>query len=338
MDNTKFLTRCLQLANNARGKTSPNPLVGAVVVCKGSIIGEGYHHKAGEPHAEVMAINSVVNQSLLKESTIFCSLEPCSHFGKTPPCSHLIVEKGIKKVVIGCLDSNPQVAGNGVRYLESHGVEVILSENPAPFLELNKVFFTNINKHRPYITLKFAQSADGYIDFIRDAQLPAAQLSGPITAIYTHRLRAHHDGIMVSAKTFAMDRPRLNLRYFSGNPPRPIIVLGTSQSIDMAALRSLQVSPLLVGPVAIEGYDCIVCEPYNLDSWVPKLRACGIHSVLIEGGAKLLSSFLASGLVDEVHRYATPKVLNDGVRAPKLNLNLDHQIRLAEDLIDVYYG
>ena len=338
MDNTKFLTRCLQLANFARGRTSPNPLVGAVVVHNGVIIGEGYHHKAGQPHAEVMAINSVKDQSLLAASTIYCSLEPCSHFGKTPPCSHLIVKKGIRKVVIGCLDSNPQVAGNGVRFLESHGVRVTLSADPAPFIALNRGFFTTIKYDRPYVTLKFAQSADGFLDRTREPSQSPSQLSGPTTAIYTHRLRACNDGIMISAKTLAMDRPRLNLRHFSGTSPRPIVVLGNEYPLDTNALQSFEVAPLLIARSSIEGVDTIVCDPFDLNTWVPKLTEHGIYSVLVEGGATLLQSFIAAQLADEIHCYTTTKVLNDGVRAPLIPLAKVRQLQLVDDQIDVYHG
>lgn len=338
MDNAKFLTRCLQLANYARGYTSPNPLVGAIVVHDNKIIGEGYHHRAGQPHAEVMAIKSVKNPSLLSESTVYCSLEPCSHFGKTPPCSHLLVEKKIRKVVIGCLDTNPEVSGKGVHYLEKHGIQVELAPDPTPFIELNRVFFTNMKENRPYITLKFAQSADGFIDADRGLRMGPTQISGPITSCYTHRLRAQHDGIVVTAKTAMLDQPRLNLRHFSGNPPRPILLIGEKYIPDFELLKSFEIPPLLISQKQVDGFDCIHKDPKHIEQWLPELLNWGITSIIVEGGSLLLASFMQTNLVDEVHRYTSPILLEAGTKAPAFEKDFQHQNRLCDDVLEVYHG
>ena len=322
MSDRKFLTRCLQLANYARGNTSPNPLVGAVVVYNGRIIGEGYHHRAGEPHAEVMAIRSVKDLSLLPESTVYCSLEPCSHFGKTPPCSHLLVEHNIKRVVIGCLDPNPLVAGRGKAYLEQHGVQVDTYEAPEAFEALNKVFFTNFLKKRPYIALKWARSQDGYVDRIREsAEIQAASISGPLAAINTHRLRAEFDGILITAKTLVLDRPRLSLRYFGGKAPRPIIVGSSSLTIGPKELSAFEVAPLVISNVSIPGFDCIQADPRDLSIWLPRLLDHGVYSVLVEGGPTLQSSFVRANLVDEFHEYVSSETLGQGVSAITIDPN-----------------
>ena len=337
MSDRKFLTRCLQLANYARGNTSPNPLVGAVVVHNGRIIGEGYHHRAGEPHAEVMAIRSVKDPSLLPESTVYCSLEPCAHFGKTPPCSHLLVECNVKRVVIGCLDPNPLVAGRGKAYLEQHGVQVDTYEAPEAFEALNNVFFTNFLKKKPYIALKWARSQDGYVDHVREsAEMPAATISGPLAAINTHRLRAEYDGILISAKTLVLDRPRLNLRYFGGKAPRPIIVGSSSLKIGPKELSAFDMPPLIVTQEVIPGFDCIQADSRDLTHWLPKLLEHGVYSVLVEGGPTLQSSFVRANLVDEYHEYVNSENIGHGV--PAIAIHPNFTIMLGSDQYNKHIG
>ncbi len=337
MSDRKFLTRCLQLANYARGNTSPNPLVGAVVVHKGRIIGEGYHHRAGEPHAEVMAIRSVKDPSLLPESTVYCSLEPCSHFGKTPPCSHLLVKHGVERVVIGCLDPNPIVEGRGKDYLEQYGIQVDVYEAPEAFEALNKVFFTNFLKKRPYIALKWARSQDGYVDHVRESvDVPAASISGPLAAINTHKLRAEYDGILISAKTLVLDRPRLNLRYFGGKAPRPIIVGSRTLKIGPKELSAFEISPLIVTTEVIPGFDCIQVDPRDVAQWLPKLLEHRVFSVLVEGGPTLQSSFVRTNLVDEYHEYVSSETLGHGV--PAIAINPNSTIMLGSDQYNKLIG
>ena len=333
MSHAKFLTRCLQLATYANGRTAPNPMVGAVIVHDGVIIGEGYHQKAGDPHAEVMAINSVENKSLLPSSTLYCSLEPCAHFGKTPPCSLLITNSRIPRVVVGCSDSNKLVNGKGVEHLKSHGVEVVFSEYPTLFRQLNRVFFCNKDLNRPYVTAKWAQSSDGYLDRVRQPDESASRISGPLASVKSHQLRASVDGILISAKTLNWDRPSLTTRRYQGSNPRPIIVVSSALP-HMEAIAQLSSAPIFVGNVASLDGDTIVCNPYDIPAWLPQLMTYGIHHVLVEGGGRVLQSFFDSGCVDEWHRYTSVNALSEGIPAPTLNasgasykLGIDHYER-----------
>ena len=207
----KYMMRCIQLAQNGKLGAAPNPMVGAVVVCDGRIIGEGYHAKCGEAHAEVNAINSVKNESLLRRSTLYVSLEPCAHYGKTPPCAKLIVSKGIPKVVIGCQDPFSKVAGKGIEILKQAGCEVVVGVLEKACQDLNKAFFTVQLKHRPFITLKWAQSADGFMDVERNDGEPV-KLSSPLTQLIAHKRRAEHQAIIVGTQTARLDNPSLNVR------------------------------------------------------------------------------------------------------------------------------
>lgn len=317
MNHSKFLTRCLQLANYGRGTTSPNPMVGAVVVHNGVIIGEGYHRKAGEPHAEVMAIRSVENLDLLKQSILYCSLEPCAHYGKTPPCCELISSHGIPHVVIGTGDPHSQVDGKGVAHLRNHGIKVDFAPSPEVYRQLNDVFWTNMTKNRPHFTLKWAENASGHIDGNRTAEENALSISGPLAALRTHQLRASVDGILISSKTASLDSPGLTTRNWSGHSPTPIILLSQDFPLQREWLASLEVPPMIIGNKLPKGYSGINCNPRNLDQWVPKLLDFGLNHILVEGGARILQSFIDSALADSIHRYVSKDILEDGVNAPK---------------------
>ena len=219
----KYMMRCIQLAQNGKLGAAPNPMVGAVVVCDGRIIGEGYHAKCGEAHAEVNAINSVKNESLLRRSTLYVSLEPCAHYGKTPPCAKLIVSKGIPKVVIGCQDPFSKVAGKGIEILKQAGCEVVVGVLEKACQDLNKAFFTVQLKHRPFITLKWAQSADGFMDVERNDGEPV-KLSSPLTQLIAHKRRAEHQAIIVGTQTARLDNPSLNVRDWCGPQPLRIVI------------------------------------------------------------------------------------------------------------------
>ena len=330
MSHSKFLTRCLQLANYAKGSTAPNPMVGAVIVHNGVIIGEGYHHKAGEPHAEVMAIRSVKDPSLLITSTLYCSLEPCAHYGQTPPCSLLITDSRIPRVVIGCSDSNALVNGKGIKHLKSHGVEVLFSEDPTPFRQLNEVFFRNKEDKRPFVTCKWAQSMDGYLDRNRTINDQASLISGPLAAVKSHQLRTAVDGILISAKTLNWYRPSLSTRHYHCTNPRPVILVNRILP-DPSALANLATAPLFVGNVSeLEG-DKIICDPYEIVQWLPELLNHGIQHILVEGGGRVLQSFIDSGTVDQWHRFTSKEAINEGIPAPESNHNLKAAYKLGKD-------
>ncbi|MEG2067157.1 MAG: bifunctional diaminohydroxyphosphoribosylaminopyrimidine deaminase/5-amino-6-(5-phosphoribosylamino)uracil reductase RibD, partial [Tannerellaceae bacterium] len=221
----KYMARCIALARGGAGNVSPNPMVGAVIVHAGRIIGEGFHRKCGEAHAEVNAITSVRDESLLKESTIYVSLEPCSHYGKTPPCAELIIRKGIPRVVVACLDPFPAVSGRGVKMLQDAGVEVVVGVLEEEARQLNVAFITAQTLGRPYIVLKWAQSADGFIDRLRtDASVAPVVLSTPETRRCVHRLRAEMAAIMVGTRTALLDNPSLTVRHWVGKSPMRVVL------------------------------------------------------------------------------------------------------------------
>jgi diaminohydroxyphosphoribosylaminopyrimidine deaminase/5-amino-6-(5-phosphoribosylamino)uracil reductase len=291
-------------------------MVGAVVVYNGVIIGEGYHRKAGEPHAEVMAIRNVEDKSLLKQSTLYCTLEPCAHYGKTPPCCELISSHSIPHVVIGTGDPHDKVDGKGVAHLRDHGIKVEFAPSSSSFQKLNEVFWTNMTKQRPHFTLKWAENASGHIDKIRDSKEIPLSVSGPLASLRTHQLRASVDGILISSKTASFDRPSLTTRKWFGHNPTPIILVSRNYSIDLNWLKSLKVKPIIIGAVVPKGYSGISCDPRDLHEWAPKLLDFGLNHILVEGGAKVLQSFIDSDYADSIHKYVSKDLLEEGVNAP----------------------
>lgn len=273
----KMMRRAIQLARNGRMDTSPNPMVGCVIAIGDRIIGEGYHRRCGEGHAEVNAVASVADPSMLKEATAYVTLEPCSHYGKTPPCARLLIDKGLKRVVIGSGDPNAKVNGRGVAMLREAGIEVVTGVLEDECRAINPHFMTAFSADRPYVMLKWAQSADGYMDVKRDLGEPSFLFSTPLNRAIVHRLRATHDAIMVGRRTADMDRPSLTVRYWAGRNPRRIIA-DSHESVSDMLLR---------------------------------LRAEGVTSLLVEGGPALLQSFINSGLWDEARIEVAPVKLGD---------------------------
>ena len=317
----KYMMRCIQLAQNGKLGAAPNPMVGAVVVCDGRIIGEGYHAKCGEAHAEVNAINSVKDESLLRRSTLYVSLEPCAHYGKTPPCAKLIVSKGIPKVVIGCQDPFSKVAGKGIEILKQAGCEVVVGVLEKACQDLNKAFFTVQLKHRPFITLKWAQSADGFMDVERNDGEPV-KLSSPLTQLIAHKRRAEHQAIIVGTQTARLDNPSLNVRDWCGPQPLRIVI-----DKDLTLPRHLHLfdgsQPTLVVTEkneTIAGAMTLQVD-FNqsiLPQLMEELQRRNIQSLLVEGGSKLLQSFIDEGLWDEAYVEHCPQVLGHGIMSPSL--------------------
>ena len=317
----KYMMRCIQLAQNGKLGAAPNPMVGAVVVCDGRIIGEGYHAKCGEAHAEVNAINSVKDESLLRRSTLYVSLEPCAHYGKTPPCAKLIVSKGIPKVVIGCQDPFSKVAGKGIEILNQAGCEVVVGVLEKACQDLNKAFFTVQLKHRPFITLKWAQSADGFMDVERNDGEPV-KLSSPLTLLIAHKRRAEHQAIIVGTQTARLDNPSLNVRDWCGPQPLRIVI-----DKDLTLPRHLHLfdgsQPTLVVTEkneTIAGAMTLQVD-FNqsiLPQLMEELQRRNIQSLLVEGGSKLLQSFIDEGLWDEAYVEHCPQVLGHGILSPSL--------------------
>ena len=288
--NEKYMRRCLQLARNGMQNAKPNPMVGAVIVapCEmrdgaWKIIGEGYHVRCGEAHAEVNAFASVsaANEPLLPEATVYVSLEPCAHYGKTPPCADLIVSKHVRRVVVGCQDPFAQVQGRGIRKLREAGIEVTVGVLQEECEELNKRFFTFHRWHRPFIILKWAQTANGFLD---DNFQPAA-ISTPFTQMLGHKMRAEEDAILIGRVTHEREHPQLNVRHWSGPDPKRMV-------IDHQ-------------------------HPLNMQS----LYAQNIQSLIVEGGAYTLQRFLDNDLWDEIRVETGTITVTGGTRAPLLPAN-----------------
>lgn len=317
-----YMRRCLQLAALAQGHTSPNPMVGAVVVCDGRIIGEGYHRQCGKPHAEVNAIGAVRDKSLLQHSTLYVSLEPCSHYGKTPPCCELILSCGIPRVVVGCTDPFPQVSGRGIARLRSRGVEVLSGVLEDECRALNRNFMTLQEKHRPYVILKWAQSADGYIDRRRADEEAPTILSDAVTRTWAHRLRAVCDAVLVGTRTAVADNPSLTVRYWTGRNPLRIVIDRRGVVPAGSHLFDGTAPTLLLGSRGndLPGVDVISLSPCDnvLHVLLDELARRKVQSLLVEGGARLLQSFIDAGLWDEARIETTPAELHEGVAAPHI--------------------
>jgi diaminohydroxyphosphoribosylaminopyrimidine deaminase/5-amino-6-(5-phosphoribosylamino)uracil reductase len=298
----KYMARCLQLAENGRCTTSPNPMVGAVVVCQDRIIGEGYHVHCGQGHAEVNALRSVKERHLLPQSTIYVSLEPCSHYGKTPPCADLIIREGLRRVVVGCVDPFPQVAGRGIRKLQEAGIDVTVGVLEEECRHHIRRFITANTLSRPYVTLKWAQSADGFIDVKREGGRPVV-LSSPLTQLLVHKRRAEHDAILVGTRTALLDNPSLTTRVWPGRNPLRVV-------IDRHGVLSRDLR-LFDGEA-----ETVVYDTGNLADILTDLAARKVQSLMVEGGALTLQSFLDTGLWDEAYIEVAPLRLTDGVAAP----------------------
>jgi diaminohydroxyphosphoribosylaminopyrimidine deaminase / 5-amino-6-(5-phosphoribosylamino)uracil reductase len=330
----QYIRRCLQLALNGKATCSPNPMVGAVVVCDGRIIGEGWHRKAGEPHAEPNAIRSVRDQTLLRKSTLYVSLEPCSHYGKTPPCVELIIRKGIPRVVIGSLDPFPLVAGRGVRKLQDAGIEVVVGVQKEACRALNKSFFAFQERKRPYVILKWAQTADDFIDIHRtlgDGQ-PPLKISSSFTQMVTHKLRTECDVILVGTRTALLDNPSLSVRFWPGkNPLRAVI---DRQKTLPGSLHLLDGSlPTLVftgEPSTVQGKVSWVKLDFAgdfLEEMMQFFYVRNIQTLLVEGGALLHESMLKAGLWDDIYVETSPQRIEDGVPAPNIKLLSNYSVQ-----------
>lgn len=306
-----YMARCLQLAKNGELGAAPNPMVGAVIVHDGKIIGEGYHIRCGGPHAEVNAFRSVKDDSLLSESTMYVSLEPCAHFGHTPPCADLIVKKGVRRVVIGCMDPFSKVQGRGIRILRTAGIELRIGvlNNECQFL--NRRFITFNTCHRPYITLKWAHTSDGVMGIKPDANGANERLmiSSTQTQRRAHHLRACHSAILVGRNTALCDNPSLTTRLVDGPSPLRIVIDPYGKLQPELALFDGTVPTLVVG---YRRKPCVVERPNVeflridksgdlLDQLLAALYERKVQSVLVEGGAKVLQHFIERGLWDEAH-------------------------------------
>ncbi len=337
MNEDFYMKRCLELARKAEGQTYPNPLVGSVIVYQDKIIGEGYHKKAGEHHAEINAINSVQDPSVLKDATIYVSLEPCSHYGKTPPCAVKLAEIGFKKVVIGALDPHEKVNGKGKKILEDAGIEVVSGILKKECAELNKRFFTYHQKNRPYLILKWAQSADGFID----QDFRSTMISNSLTKQFVHYLRAREHGILVGVQTALTDNPSLTTREIAGRNPVRILLDPQLAVPKNAAIFDAQAPTLVLNEHKDDVLNNIEYLQTNITDIHQGLMSALYHkhlqSILVEGGSKTLSRFISADLWDEAIIITNKNLnLHSGTKAPAFNGKTTKTIEMGDNFVNFY--
>ena len=338
----KYIKRCIKLAKNGLGATYPNPLVGSVIVHRDSIIGEGWHQKAGGPHAEVNAVNSVKDKSLLKKSTIYVSLEPCSHYGKTPPCSDLIIAKGIKKVVIGTVDPFAEVAGRGIKKLMEAGCEVQVGVLEKECQDLNKRFFTFHQKKRPYIILKWAQTADGFIAPKIQQKREPVWITNQYSKQLVHKWRSEEQAILVGTKTAIADNPKLNTRLWKGeNPVRVVIDKDLKIPQESALFDGTIKTIVLTENEKKSDNNNLAFEKLDFQQDLPNqicevLYRHNLQSVIIEGGAKTLQTFIDNNLWDEARVFTGISEFHKGVKAPEFSGKMFSKTTLERDTLKFY--
>ena len=321
-----YMQRCIELAVEGMGKTAPNPMVGCVIVYYDKIIGEGYHREYGKAHAEVNAINSVKDKNLLSKSTLYVSLEPCCHWGKTPPCTDLIIKSKIPHVVVASIDPYDTVAGNGISILRNHGVKVDVGLLRHQAILLNKRFFTYHQKKRPYIILKWAQTADALIDTERLPGTPSRPtwITSEKLRMLVHKWRTEEQAIMVGTITALKDNPRLNVRDWSGKQPLRIVLdenltLSDSLSLFDNSQKTIVFNNIKnVSSENIQWIQADFADEAFLDNILKILAEKNIQSVIIEGGQKLLQAFVSRNLWDEARVFQGNKFFVKGLRAPSL--------------------
>lgn len=360
--NETYIKRALQIAKNGLGITRPNPMVGAVVVCNDKIIGEGFTSAYGGNHAEVNAINSVKDQSLLKKSTLYVTLEPCSHHGKTPPCSDLIIQKEIPKVVIGCIDDNPLVAGKGVAKLRDSGCEVIVGVLETECKQHHKRFFTFHNKKRPYVILKWAETKDGFIAPKTKDEKKPVWITNTYSRQLVHKWRAEERAILVGTNTVIEDNPSLTVRDWTGENPLRVVLdrdlkLNKNFSVfDGEAKTSIltkthfkeddisdgwNIFPPKHAGFFIDGNCSKSIIDWDLTNQIAKQICEGLHyrsvsSVIIEGGAKTLQTFINENLWDEARIFVGNTKFKEGTKAPKLKGKMISENQILEDTLKIY--
>lgn len=343
-EDKKYMRRCLELAKLGAGRTAPNPMVGAVIVCEGKIIGEGYHRKCGEAHAEVNAISSVADKAKLEHSTIYVSLEPCSHFGKTPPCANLIIEKKIPEVVVGTVDPFAKVSGRGIEKLRQAGCKVTVGVLESECNELNRRFFTFHNKKRPYIILKWAESNDGFIDKERDLNQikTPTWITGETARIAVHKQRSEEQAILIGTNTAENDNPSLTLRDWAGTQPLRIVIDRYGRLSDNLNLFDGSAPTLVVSHNSNltyqENIDVLTVDDNDnvIDALLQELYCRNIQSVIVEGGAALLNSFIDRNLWDEAFRYIGQHNLYKGITSPHFKGTPSAIENIGNDKLMVY--
>ncbi|MBT3209216.1 MAG: bifunctional diaminohydroxyphosphoribosylaminopyrimidine deaminase/5-amino-6-(5-phosphoribosylamino)uracil reductase RibD [Bacteroidetes bacterium] len=321
----KYIKRCLQLAKLGIGNIAPNPMVGSVIVYKDKIIGEGYHQNYGEAHAEVNAINSVKDKSLLSESTIYVNLEPCSHFGKTPPCADFIIENKIPNVVIGSVDSSSKVCGKGISKLKNAGINACVGILEDECRNLNRRFFIFNEKKRPFVIIKFAKTTDGFIDIDREniTNTRPAWITNEISRTLVHKWRAEESSIMAGTETILKDNPNLNIRSWTGKNPTRLILDKQNRLSKSSNVFDQNQATIIFSKKGNESknnleYIKIDDDFENLRTILSELYNRNIQSIIVEGGSKLINSFVQQNLWDEARIFIGNQFFHKGIKAPEI--------------------
>ena len=341
-----YLQRCIDLARLGAGSVSPNPMVGSVIVCDDKIIGEGYHRVYGQAHAEVNAINQVFEthdnaKELLRRSTIYANLEPCSHFGKTPPCADLIISNEIPRAVIGCRDPFDQINGKGIEKLRNAGIDVVEGIMTEQCIDLNKRFFTRIQKQRPYIILKWAQTSDGYF---APADRSQKWISSQNAKQLVHRWRTEEDAVLVGKNTALSDNPRLNSREWPGRDPIRIVIDRRLELPENLNVFDQSQDTIIFNEKKTDLVDKIkYLELEDFDNLLPQLIAyqlylMDIQSLIVEGGAETLNLFIKAGLWDEARVFTGPQNWNSGISAPKLFGKPGETQTVGPDVLNIWFN
>lgn len=323
------------------GNTYPNPLVGSVIVCNDKIIGEGWHEKAGEAHAEVNAINSVTDKSLLKKATIYVSLEPCSHFGKTPPCSDLIIASGIKKVVIGTVDPFAKVAGRGIQKLMAAGCDVLVGVLEEKCNLLNRRFFTFHQKKRPFIILKWAQTENGFIAPKRQNKRQPVWITNTYSKQLTHKWRSEEQAILVGTNTAIKDNPKLNTRLWKGKNPVRIVLDSSLKISEDSHIFDGSTKTIILCTKTTTNRDNVIFEAIDFKKPIANqicevLYKHELQSVIIEGGSKTLQAFIDENLWDEARIFTGKTEFDDGILAPHFSEKSKHEKKMIGDELKIY--
>jgi len=345
MSDELFMKRCLELADMASGNVSPNPMVGCVIVSAGNIIGEGFHKKYGEAHAEVNGVKSVIEtygdhaETLLKNATVYVSLEPCAHFGKTPPCADLLIRHQVKKVVIGNRDPFPDVNGKGIDKLKDAGIEVTYGVLDKECAQLNRRFFTRINRQRPYIILKWARTANG---FFAPKNTTQQWISGPLAKKMVHKWRTEEDAILIGKQTAITDNPQLSAREWTGKNPLRVVI---DRNLDIPISNHLyndSAKTVILNEKktdVIENVHFVQME--DMQYYLPQkiafqLYLMDIQSIIIEGGANILNQFISAGLWDEARVFNSVKNWETGVFSPQINGRITSVTEVDQDQLTIY--
>jgi diaminohydroxyphosphoribosylaminopyrimidine deaminase/5-amino-6-(5-phosphoribosylamino)uracil reductase len=326
----KYIERCLSIAKNGLGTTRPNPMVGAVIVYNDRIIGEGFTSKYGGPHAEVNALNSVNDKSLLVKSTLYVTLEPCCHFGKTPPCCDLIIKYKIPNVVIGCQDRNPKVFGKGIKKLEDAGINVVVGIMEDQCLKHHKRFFTFHNKKRPYIIIKWAESIDEFIAPESRSKQKPIWLTNAYSRQLVHKWRSEEQSILIGTNTAIQDNPMLTVRSWTGNNPIRIVIDKEEKLMKDLNIFNSEAETIVVSNNNFDFSKPLAIQICNV------LFNSRINSLIIEGGAQTIQSFINEDLWDEARVFTAPITLHKGTKSPNFSGSLISEYKIEDDILKIY--